>query len=173
VSDVVVREIPVADTRPLRHAILRPTEPLEQLVAHEHERTFAVGAFEQEQLLAVGQIAPDARSPSGLVDLDARPPSGHLAGEWRVRGMATAEHARSRGLGAAVLDALVLHAIAEGATRVWCNARTPARSFYERAHFRVVSEEFQIAGIGPHFVMERAVGGARADPALRTPISPS
>jgi GNAT superfamily N-acetyltransferase len=168
VSGVVVREIPVADTRPLRHAILRPTEPLEQLIAHEHERTFAVGAFEHDRLLAVGQIAP-ASSP----ERDGGLPSGHMAGAWRVRGMATVEHARSRGLGAAVLDALVRHAIAERATRVWCNARTPARSFYERAHFRVVSEEFEIPGIGPHFVMERAVGDARADQAPRTPISPS
>jgi ribosomal protein S18 acetylase RimI-like enzyme len=79
-------------------------------------------------------------------------------GSWRVRGMATAPHARGKGAGAAVLDALVGHAIAQGATRVWCNARTPARSLYEREGFRVVSEEFEIPEIGPHLAMERTTG---------------
>jgi ribosomal protein S18 acetylase RimI-like enzyme len=69
-----------------------------------------------------------------------------------------------------VLDALVHHAVAEGATRVWCNARTPARSFYERAGLHVISEEFDIRDIGPHYVMERAVGDACQDPAQRSPI---
>lgn len=75
--------------------------------------------------------------------------------------MATAAHARGRGAGAAVLDALVRHAAARGATRVWCNARTPARSLYERAGFTVVSDEFELPEIGPHFVMELRIKRAR------------
>jgi len=39
---------------------------------------------------------------------------------------------RGQGAGAAVLDALLAHALAAGAQRIWCNARTPARSLYER-----------------------------------------
>jgi GNAT superfamily N-acetyltransferase len=158
VSHVLVRQIPIADTRPLRHAVLRPSEPLDGLLDHEPDGAFAVGAFEHGQLLAIGFIVP-ATSPQG----DGKLPKGHTAGVWRIRGMATVEHARGRGLGAAVLDALVVHAIAEGAVLVWCNARTPASSFYQRAGFRVVSEEFEIPGIGSHYVMERAVGDARQD----------
>jgi ribosomal protein S18 acetylase RimI-like enzyme len=74
--------------------------------------------------------------------------------------MATAPSARRSGAGSAVLDALVAYAIARGASRVWCNARTPARSLYERAGFCVVSEEFELPDIGPHFVMERKMGSA-------------
>ena len=55
-----------------------------------------------------------------------------------------------------MLAALLEHAESHGALRLWCNARTPARSFYERAGFRVVSDEFELPGIGPHVVMERA-----------------
>jgi GNAT superfamily N-acetyltransferase len=69
--------------------------------------------------------------------------------------MATASHARGRGAATAVLAALLDHAASLGAVRVWCNARTPARSLYERAGLRVVSDEFDLPEIGPHFRMER------------------
>jgi GNAT superfamily N-acetyltransferase len=139
VSALVVREVAPAETRSLRHAILRPHHPLEELAAHEGAGTFAVGAFDGDELIAVGLVAP-AGEP----------------GAWRVRGMASAPHARGRGAGTAVLAALLEHAKSHGALRVWCNARTPARSFYERAGFRVVSDEFELPDIGPHVVMERA-----------------
>jgi ribosomal protein S18 acetylase RimI-like enzyme len=71
-----------------------------------------------------------------------------------VRGMATAPAVRGRGSGAAVLSALVEHAMQHGATRIWCNARLPARSLYERAGFVVISDVFEPPAIGPHVVME-------------------
>jgi ribosomal protein S18 acetylase RimI-like enzyme len=133
------RQIPIEQTRVLRQSILRAHESVEQLAAHEPPDAYAVGAFERDELLAVGFVAPDG------------PP-----GSWRVRAMATVAAARGRGLGGAVLAALVEHAREHGAARVWCNARTPARAFYERAGFRVISEEFEIAPIGSHYVMERS-----------------
>jgi hypothetical protein len=40
---------------------------------------------------------------------------------------------------------------------VWCNARTPARGFYERAGFAVEGEEFELPEIGPHVLMTLAL----------------
>jgi GNAT superfamily N-acetyltransferase len=134
----LVRPVALAQTRALRQAILRPHESVEDMAAHEPADAFSVGAFDGEELLAVGFIAPEGGP-----------------GSWRLRAMATEEHARGGGIGRAVLDALVGHALARGASRIWCNARTPARSFYERAGFRVTSEEFELGEMGPHFVMER------------------
>jgi GNAT superfamily N-acetyltransferase len=74
-----------------------------------------------------------------------------------VRGMATAPRARGRGAGTAVLNRLLEHALAGGAVRVWCNARTPARSLYERAGFEVASAEFELPDIGPHLLMNYSV----------------
>ena len=104
----VIREVSLEETRALRHAILRPHETIQSLADHEPADAFAVGAFEDDELVAVGFVAPDGEP-----------------GAWRVRGMATAPEARGNGAGTAVLDALLRHAIARGATRVWCNARTP------------------------------------------------
>jgi GNAT superfamily N-acetyltransferase len=143
VSELTVREIPVADTRPLRQQILRPHQTLEELAGHEPAEATAVGAFLHGQLVSVGFVAPEGG-----------------AGSWRIRGMATVPEARGRGAGTAVLDALVTHARERGATRVWCNARTPARSLYERAGFVVASDEFEVPQIGPHFVMERNIAAA-------------
>lgn len=139
-TDHVVRAVSLERTRPLRQAVLRPHEAVAEQASSEPEDAFAVGAFDGDELVAVGLIAPDGE-PGG----------------WRIRGMATAPAVRGTGAGSAVLDALLRHAAAEGAQRVWCNARTPARGFYERAGFRVVSEEFELPMIGPHVVMELCV----------------
>jgi GNAT superfamily N-acetyltransferase len=137
-TDLRAREVPIAQTRALRQAILRPHEAVDDLGADEPSDGFAVGAFDGDALIAVGFIAADGEP-----------------GAWRIRGMATEPDARGKGAGTVVLQELLDHAARAGATRVWCNARVPARSFYERAGFRVVSEVFELAHIGPHVVMER------------------
>jgi ribosomal protein S18 acetylase RimI-like enzyme len=129
--------VSLEQTRRLRQAVLRPHEALEQMASSESADAFAVGAFDAGELVAVGLVAPDGQ-PGG----------------WRIRGMATAHGARGRGAGTAVLDALLKHALARGARRIWCNARTPARSLYERAGLLVISDEFELPMIGPHVVME-------------------
>jgi GNAT superfamily N-acetyltransferase len=136
-----IRPVSLEHTRALRQAVLRPHETLAQLAEHEPAGAYAVGAFDgDEELISVGYVCPDGGP-----------------GSWRVRGMATVPAARGRGAGSAVLDALLAHARVQGATRVWCNARTPARSLYERTGMRPVSEEFELPQIGPHLVMELAL----------------
>jgi predicted GNAT family N-acyltransferase len=70
--------------------------------------------------------------------------------------MATGPDVRGAGHGAAVLAASVGHVAAAGGSELWCNARMPAVGFYRRAGFEVVSDEFEVEGIGPHVVMARA-----------------
>ncbi|HEY5198970.1 MAG TPA: GNAT family N-acetyltransferase [Solirubrobacteraceae bacterium] len=136
-ADLVVRPVAPQDTRGLRRTVLRPHETLGQVAAGEAEDVFAAGAYDGGELIAVGLVAPDGDP-----------------GSWRVRGMATASHARGRGAGTAILAELRRHATSQGARRIWCNARTPAISLYERAGLRVVSDEFELPEIGPHVVME-------------------
>jgi GNAT superfamily N-acetyltransferase len=137
VPSFAVRPISMEQTRALRQSVLRPHETLAQLAEHESPAALALGAFGVEELVSVGFVAPDGE-PGG----------------WRIRGMATAPQWRGQGAGTAILSALVEHASRSGATRIWCNARTPARSLYERAGMRAVSAEFELPPIGPHFVME-------------------
>ncbi len=107
-----------------------------ELASHEPPDAFAVGAFESDRLVAVGLIGPEGEP-----------------GEWRVRGMATLPEMRGRGAGGAILEALLDHAREHGATAVWANVRTPARTLYERAGLDVASDQFELPEIGPHVVM--------------------
>ena len=133
-----MRPVSIAETRALRRRVLRPHQPEEDLASHESAGAFAVGAFDRDRLVAVGFVVPEGGP-----------------GSWRVRGMATEPEVRGRGAGTEVLAALVAHAEAEGATRVWANVRIGAVSLYERAGFAVISD-FEPPDIGPHVAMERS-----------------
>jgi len=146
VSGFVVAPVTLEQTRPLRRAVLRPHQTLEQVAAGEPQDAFAVGAFAAGELVAVGFVVPDGEH-----------------GDWRIRGMATMPAVRGRGAGGAVLAALIAHASAAGARRIWCYGRSPARSLYERAGMRAASEEFELPEIGPHFVMELALRESLTD----------
>jgi predicted GNAT family N-acyltransferase len=63
------------------------------------------------------------------------------------------ETGRGRGAGALLLRACLDHALTTGATRIWCNARSPVRGFYEREGFTVDGTEFELPEIGPHVLM--------------------
>lgn len=146
VAQLSVRPISLAETRVLRRDVLRPYMEVEELATHEPAGSVAFGVFSEGDLVAVGLVGPDGEP-----------------GDWRVRGMATRPDARGRGAGTAVLQGLVQHAIDQGATRVWCNARTRARTLYERVGFVAASDEFELPDIGPHYRMELATARAGAD----------
>lgn len=137
-----VERVAAEVVRPLRQRVLRPHQTVEQQVFegddHPEAAHFAAYADDgADQVIGIASITPEGEP-----------------GAWRVRGMATdPEGGRGTGAGGALLLACLGHARANGATRVWCNARTPARGFYERYGFAAEGEEFELPRIGPHFVM--------------------
>ena len=149
-SDIPVRTITAAETRPLRHAVLRPGQSFEQTVysRDDHPETVHLGAFDRDRLVAIASLYREAR-----------PHRPSRAG-WRLRGMATDPEVRGRGFGTAVLDASVAQVAAAGGGELWCNARVPALGFYLRRHFEVDGDEFDIDPIGPHVVVTRLVDAA-------------
>lgn len=114
----------------------------------------AIGAVATESQAVVGTaaVAPE-EPPSILAELKKGRPA------WRLRSMATEPELRGSGVGSAVLQAAIDHVASFGEALLWCNARTPARRFYERAGFVAVGEEWIEPDIGPHVVMYRLVTG--------------
>ena len=141
---LLIRRISAEDTRRLRHHVLRPNQGFEHTVyPGDHlPDTVHLGALDGDRLVGVASLYREDR-PGG-------PPGG-----WRLRGMATDPGVRGTGFGRALLVACVEHVAASGGGELWCNARMGAVGFYRDAGFHVVSEEFDITGIGPHVVMAR------------------
>ncbi len=72
---------------------------------------------------------------------------------YQLRGMATVEQHRSKGLGTLLVNFAIVYLQGQKANYVWCNARKVALKFYSDCGFEVVSPEFDVPGIGPHYVM--------------------
>lgn len=145
---VAVLSVPAAAVRPLRQTVLRPGQPADSCVypGDNDPRTVHFAAYLDGQLVGIASLYAEGR-PEGA---PAEP-------GWRLRGMASAPEVRGVGVGRAVLQACLDHVAGEGGGEVWCNARTPAIGFYAAAGFEIVSEPFDIPGIGPHVVMRRVV----------------
>jgi len=143
----LIREVDPEVTRELRRRILRPHQSLTELVdpGEEDPSTVFFAARRGGEVVGTAGLY---REPEPDGDANAR----------RVRAMATAPEVRGEGVGELLLDACVDRARRDGASTVWCNARTGARGFYERYGFRVVSDPFDVAGIGPHVRMEKTLG---------------
>mgnify|MGYP006295369017 CR=1 FL=1 len=73
---------------------------------------------------------------------------------WQLRGMAVAPRWQSRGIGRRLVEcaAEALRRYGEGDV-MWCNARTPAAPFYRKLGWRIVGDEFDVEGVGPHVRM--------------------
>lgn len=152
---VTVERVAPEDSYPLRNRVLRPGKPRSAVqLAIDHDAATATFA---------------ARAPDGEVVGTAIVYPGPCpwlptrAAAWRLRGMATAEGRRGRGIGTLVLRAALDHVAAAGGELVWCNARVPARAFYERAGFTPHGDPWDEADIGPHIAMWIDLGSV--DPA--------
>ncbi|MGH3350265.1 MAG: GNAT family N-acetyltransferase [Nocardioides sp.] len=145
-----VRRVPVEDTYALRAKVLRNGGPLEaaRVPGDDGPEVATYAALKVDG----GLIGCVGLFPEPCPDLPEHPGKG-----WRIRGMATEDGWRGRGVGAEVLKAALDHVAAEGGGLVWCNARTPAATFYARAGFAEIGERWDDPEIGPHVRMWRAV----------------
>ena len=127
----------------LRQRVLRPHETQAEVAAQSAvPGSLAVAVIDEGRVVSCVLAQPEPC-----------PDLPDLAAAWRLRGMATDPDHRGRGLGAAVLDRVLGEVARRGADGVWCNARTPARSLYERGGFQAVGEPWDDADIGPHVRM--------------------
>jgi GNAT superfamily N-acetyltransferase len=149
-TEVEVRPVAAVDTRALRLEVLRPGQPPEVAVypGDDDPTTRHFGAFVAGRLVGIASLYAEARAGGGSPG-------------WRLRGMATEPTARRQGIGAALLAACVGHVVGEGGGELWANARLGALDFYVRAGFEVVSDRFDVPGIGPHVVVRRLLAEER------------
>ncbi|MDZ4858612.1 MAG: GNAT family N-acetyltransferase [Candidatus Hydrogenedentes bacterium] len=70
---------------------------------------------------------------------------------YQLRGMATDPVFQGRGVGRALLEAAEKHFLQHTPARqLWCSARVPAIGFYLALGWSLVSDEYDVANVGPH-----------------------
>ena len=137
------RSVKVEQTHPLRQKVLRPHQGLGEMVYpnDDHPDCYHLGAVQEDQVIGIGSLYhEDRQGKFGL-------------GEWRIRGMAVDPAVKGSGLGGKILLRLIEYGESKSGKLIWCNARTTACGFYERYGFEKEGPEFDIPGIGPHYVM--------------------
>ena len=141
--NVEIRILGLAEILPIRHEVLRPGRPLEtaRYANDEEPGVVHLGAYRDGELLAVGSLY--------VAEMPDRPGVAAI----QIRGVATLPKARGTGLGTALMAAAREQAREKGARILWCNARVSAAGFYRKLGFEIVSEEFEIPNIGPHYLM--------------------
>ena len=142
-----VRQINAAETIDIRWPVLRAGLPRASAIfpGDDHPATRHFGAFASaEGLVAVASVY--------IAPLPEYPQTGNV---WQLRGMATLPAAQRQGFGSALVRACLAAVIDAGGEILWCNARTPARSFYAMHGFTEISAEFDIPTAGPHVRMWR------------------
>jgi len=139
----MVKFISKDDVLPIRNEILREGKrTLEQcrFQGDDDPESFHLGYFNNDQLACIASFHPQGY--------------GEFAGKaYQLRGMATLNAFQGKGLGTQLVNFAVVYMRGQKVNYVWCNARKVAASFYSNLGFEVVSPEFDIPGIGPHYAM--------------------
>lgn len=138
----MVKYISAADTLVLRSVVLRNNAPLVQCVfpGDKLEESIHLGYFAGDRLVSVATFLPEPYRESG-------------EGGVRLRGMATHPEFSGKGCGSELIKFAINELRSANASYIWCDARSAAVEFYKKLGFEVISDEFEIPGIGMHFKM--------------------
>jgi GNAT superfamily N-acetyltransferase len=128
---IVVRRTTAEQTRPLRHAVLRPGFPQTASVYEQDLTAVHIGAWDGDEIVGCAAVFHEPwPGPPPVPDA------------WRLRGMAVDATRQGQGIGGRVLAAVVEAAREAGAPLLWANGRSSALAFYLRHGWRAVGEEF-------------------------------
>ncbi|MEW8320609.1 MAG: GNAT family N-acetyltransferase [Candidatus Thiodiazotropha sp.] len=143
-SDYRIREAKWPDERELLRQVRESVFVVEQGVPLAME-------WDDDDLLAYHLLA---------LDQNQRPiATARLSGSGQIGRMAVLPEWRNRGVGTALLIALIGRAQSMGLENLFCHAQTSAESFYVKAGFSAVDEPFMEAGIAHQKMVFALAGG--------------
>lgn len=138
-----IKEVKVEDILPVRQTVLRNGKPREECFfdGDHAKETVHLALYKNDKMLAIASI---------LKDKSEKLKSNN---QFRLRGMAVLPEAQGRGFGKHLLlyaEDLIKQ---QSPALFWFNARTSAVKFYQKNNFEVFGKEFEVANVGPHFLM--------------------
>jgi predicted GNAT family N-acyltransferase len=139
----MIRFIQADDVLAIRYEVLREGRlTLDQcrFPNDDAEGTFHLGYFDGDQLVCIASFQlQNYKEYTGKA--------------YQLRGMATLNSHRGKGIGNQLVNFSIVYMRGQKVNYVWCNARKKAIRFYQNLGFEIVSNEFEVPGIGPHHVL--------------------
>lgn len=138
----MVKFIPVDLTLDLRSRILRNGKPLPECTfpTDQVEGVFHLAFYVDEEITTIASFFPNNYKDNKELG-------------YQLRGMATDLQYAGKGYGKQLIEFAVEYIKNTNAQYIWCNARSSAIKFYQKIGFELVSEEFEMAGVGLHYEM--------------------
>ncbi|RCH54328.1 GNAT family N-acetyltransferase [Mucilaginibacter hurinus] len=139
----MIKFINVEELLSIRNDILREGKLLPEDCAFDTDKingAFHLGYYSGDELACIGSFHPQD--------------CGDFSGKgYQLRGMATIARQQGKGHGNQLLNFAIVYLRGKKISYLWCNARKSALPFYLKMGFKIISEEFEVHGIGPHYVM--------------------
>lgn len=141
-EEITIKHISSFETHSVRKIVLRPNQDDKSVIfeGDDLDDTVHFGLYVSEKLLSVASIYKRLLKDNN-------------SNGWQLRAMATLPEHQGKGLGSRLLQACIDHVKESKGDYIWCNARKSAVNYYRKFGFEVISDEFEIANIGPHYVM--------------------
>ena len=139
----MIRFIQADDVLAIRNEVLREgrlTSSECRFPNDDAEGTFHLGYFDKDQLVCVASFHPQNYNE-------------YNGKAYQLRGMATREEFRGKGIGNQLVNFAIVYMRGQKVNYIWCNARKKAVRFYQGLGFEIISGEFDVHGIGPHYVL--------------------
>ncbi len=145
-SSIQIQRVPVERIIDLRHVILRQGLP-------------------RESAIFTGDDLPSSRHYAAIDNgrvvccLTLHQSQWESQPAWQLRGMAADKEHQGHGIGSAMMDWMEAELLsdADASRQLWCNARVPARNFYLKLGWQIVSDIFDIPTAGPHVRMIKLI----------------
>ena len=125
---ITIEQITPELTWRLRRDVLYPGQKLFEMELEEDTYGMHFGAFNAVKLV-------------GVVSLFQK------GADFQFRKLAIDPNEQRQGIGSGLLDYITDHAVKNGGTRIWCNARDTATGFYLKAGYHFNGEAFVKNGI--------------------------
>ncbi len=142
-----ILKITSIDTYPVRHSVLRVGKPIGSchFDGDDLPSTLHFGAFSNEQLV-------------GVISLFKIGNTTFLKQKsFQIRGMAVLTAYQKQGIGEALVSEVENFCFTQKATLIWFNARSSAIGFYKKMGYESRGIEFEIKGVGPHYLMYKQI----------------
>ena len=144
---VEINKVDAEKIRSLRHSELRKGQDFSTTayLRDYEEDTFHMACIVDEKIITCATFYPEKS-----IKIKSN-------NTYRLRGMATDANFQRKGYASELMKESFKELKKRGCDILWCNARLVAVDFYKSIGFKIAGDLFDIAGIGPHYYMDKEI----------------